>query len=80
MRDKCCEPTHPPRDPDGKFFKFCELTQLPFPPHEPPAHPQMRYTNDFLVKLAGMKRLRICVPVRYSPSFPLPTHSILRLL
>ena len=26
-RDKCCEPTHPPRDPDGKFLKFCELTQ-----------------------------------------------------
>ena len=33
------------------------IVKLPFPPHEPPAHPQMRCTNDFLFKLAGMKRL-----------------------
>ena len=27
MCEKCCGPTHPPIDPDGKFLKSCEFTR-----------------------------------------------------
>ena len=57
------KPTLPPRDPDGKFLKFCELTQLPSLLMGRPPTLRSRYTRHFLFALAGIQRLSVRQPL-----------------